>query len=210
MTSSAFTIDDILITRVSNHVKDYMAHYDASHDFHHIQRVVRLAQHIQSHTPNTSPEVVTLCALLHDVGDRKYVKAEEDASRLIYTFLVSIDVPAELAEKIQTICLGVSYSSETKDPGKVLALIKEYPELAVVQDADRLDAIGAVGIGRAFTFGGAKNRSLGSSMDHFEEKLLKIEGMMKTDVGRELAKERTRRMRLMKQWWESETGGTVQ
>lgn len=209
MSSSDFTIDDALITKVTNHVKDYMAHYDASHDFHHIQRVVRLAQHIQSHTPNTSPEIVTLCALLHDVGDRKYVKAGEDASRLIYTFLVSIDVPAKLAQKIQTICSGVSYSSEIKDPSKVLALVKEYPELAVVQDADRLDAIGAVGIGRVFTFGGAKNRSLDSSMRHFDEKLLKVGGMMKTDVGKELAKERTERMRLMKQWWELETGGII-
>lgn len=88
----------------------------------------------------------------------------------------------------------------------MLALIKEYPELAVVQDADRLDAIGAVGIGRAFAFGGAKGRTLGSTMEHFDDKLLKLEGMMKTDIGRRLAKERTERMALMKQWWEMETG----
>ena len=210
MSSSNFLIDDVLINKVTDYIKVYMANYDASHDFNHIQRVLNLAQHIQSHTPNTSREIVTLCALLHDVGDRKYVKPGEDASRLIYDYLVSIGVPSDLAEKIQIISLAVSYSSEIKDPAKVLALIREYPELAVVQDADRLDAIGAVGIGRVFAFGGARNRSLSSSMDHFDEKLLRIEGMMKTDVGRKLAKERTERLQLMQQWWRSETGDVVE
>lgn len=183
------------MSKVIDYVKAYMANYDGSHDFHHIQRVVRLAQHIQSHTENTSRDIVTLAALLHDVGDRKYLKPGEDASTLISSVLISLGASEALATKIQTICLGVSYTSEVKDPAKVTALIGEHPELAAVQDADRLDAIGAVGIGRCFAFGGAKGRTLGDAMEHFDVKLLKLESMMKTDEGRRLAVERTERLR---------------
>lgn len=209
MTSQDFTVDDALIAQVTAYVERYMSNYDASHDFNHIQRVLRLSQHIQTHTPNTSWPLVTLVALLHDVGDKKYVKPSEDASRMVYTYLRSLHVSESLAEAVQIICLGVSYSSEIKDPARVLALIDKYPELAVVQDADRLDAIGAVGIARTFAFGGAKSRTLENTMDHFDEKLLLLEGMMKTEEGRRLAKERTERVRLMKQWWEAETGEHV-
>jgi uncharacterized protein len=119
--------------------------------------------------------------------------------------LRSMGASDALAEKIQTICLGVSYSSEIKNPSRVLELISEHPELAVVQDADRLDAIGAVGIGRTFAFGGAKNRPMEETMRHFDEKLVLLEGMMKTDTGRRMAKERTDRLRLMQEWWDAET-----
>jgi uncharacterized protein len=84
-------------------------------------------------------------------------------------------------------------------------LIEEHAELAVVQDADRLDAIGAVGIGRAFAFGGAKNRAMDNTIEHFEEKLVRLEGMMKTAEGRKLARQRTERIELMQSWWREET-----
>ncbi|UKZ80325.1 hypothetical protein TrVFT333_008083 [Trichoderma virens FT-333] len=205
--SSPITVDPALIAKVTDYIKVYMANYDPSHDYSHIKRVVHLAQTIQAQVPNTNRDIVTLAALMHDVGDRKYLKPGEDASRMIFTALTSLGAEEDLAEKIQTICLGVSYSSEIKDLARVQNLIKQHPELAVVQDADRLDAIGAVGIGRAFTFGGAKGRGLGDSIGHFEEKLLKLETMMKTDVGREMARERTERMRLMQEWWRQETEG---
>lgn len=101
----------------------------------------------------------------------------------------------------------MSYSKEIKDPERVRRLIGEHPELAVVQDADRLDAIGAVGLGRMFTFGGAKTgRPMGESMEHLDEKLLLLEGMMKTVEGRRLARERTQRLRTFKEWWGEEAG----
>ncbi|OAA77182.1 HD domain protein [Akanthomyces lecanii RCEF 1005] len=206
---AAFKVDEALIARVTDYVKEYMSHYDSSHDFNHITRVLRLAQHIQARTPNTSQAVVTLAALLHDVGDKKYLQPGEDASRLIHATLRSLGAGDALAEKVQAICLGVSYSSEVKDPGRVVALIEEHPELAVVQDADRLDAIGAVGIGRTFAFGAAKGRDLEDTIRHFEEKLLKLEGMMKTETGRALARERSERIRLMLEWWLLETGDEV-
>ncbi|KYK60403.1 hydrolase [Drechmeria coniospora] len=200
-------VADDLIVKATDYARSYMAKYDGSHDFHHIERVVALAHHIQSHTPATSRPIVTLCALLHDVGDKKYLAPGEDGSRLVHNLLVSLGAPSVLASKVQTICLGVSYSSEVRDPARVADLIDAHPELAVVQDADRLDAIGAVGVARAFAFGGAKGRALGDSIDHFAEKLVRLEGMMKTAEGRRLARKRTERIELMQSWWQEETDG---
>ena len=99
----------------------------------------------------------------------------------------------------------MSYSSEVKDPAHVKALIEKYPELAIVQDADRLDAIGAIGIGRTFTFGGAKGaRNMGETIKHFDEKLEKLEVMMKTAPGKQMARHRTARLAMFKEWWEEE------
>ncbi|KAF0326854.1 hd domain containing protein [Colletotrichum asianum] len=208
--ASNSTMNEELIAKVTEYVEAYMAKYDASHDFNHIKRVLSLAHRIYDQSP-ASPaldkQIITLAALLHDVGDRKYLKPGEDASTLVSTVLQSLGADEILAARVQTICLGVSYSSEVKDPARVRSLIADYPELAVVQDADRLDAIGAVGIGRCFTFGGAKGaRSMDDSILHFEEKLVKLEGMMKTEIGKEMAKERTKRILTFMEWWQDEAG----
>lgn len=183
-----------------------MSNYDGSHDFNHIERVVGLAKHIHAHLPGErDQQVVVLSALLHDVGDKKYLKPGEDASTLVYELLLSLGAAEQLAKTVQTICLGVSYSSEIKDPARVQDLIKTHPELAVVQDADRLDAIGSIGIGRVFTFTGARTtRSMADSIEHFHDKLLKLESMMKTDVGRDLARVKTERMQEFLKWWDEE------
>jgi HD superfamily phosphodiesterase len=88
-----------------------------------------------------------------------------------------------------------------------------YVELAVVQDADRLDALGAVGIGRCFTFLGAQGKKylgpgepwdMNNAIAHFQEKLVRLEGMMKTQTGREMARVRTQRLVEFRKWWEEE------
>lgn len=203
--------DAPLIAKVHEYVRDYMSSYDASHDINHIHRVLSLARRIAfSEDPEAKtydPTTITLSALLHDVGDRKYLKAGEDASRLVYSKLKEFGAEEGLAEKVQTICSGVSYSSETKNPAHVVNLLNTYPDLAPVQDADRLDAIGAVGIARCFTFGGAKGaRSMQDSVDHFVDKLEKLEGMMKTETGKKWAAERTLRLKTVRGWWEEEVG----
>jgi uncharacterized protein len=207
-----------LIPKVTGFVEKYMSKYDGSHDFNHIRRVVGLAHLIyteinkeREHSPLFDEEsdldlhVITLAALLHDVGDKKYLQPGQDANTLVLATLLSFGAPEDLAIKVQRIVLGVSYSSESKDPAQVRAMIEKYPELAVVQDADRLDAIGAIGIGRTFTFGGAKGaKHMGETIQHFEDKLEKLESMMKTLPGMRMARERTARLKTFKGWWEEE------
>jgi len=214
--------DSQLIAKVAAYVQHHMSHYDGSHDYAHIHRVLALARQIASSSspspsttspksPSTTtydPLTVALSALLHDVGDKKYLRPDEDASTLVQNVLLGFDAPEDLARKVQTIVSAISYSFEIKNPGKVREVMAEYPELAVVQDADRLDALGAVGIGRAFTFGGAKgrNRGMGETIEHFTEKLERLEGMMKTEVGKGMARERTERLRVFRAWWDEEVG----
>lgn len=199
-------------------VEDVMSRYDSSHDFSHIRRVLTLSLEILNITTTTTQQTfcrplcartVALGALLHDVGDRKYLLPSQDASTMVLNALVSLGCDVSLATRVQKLCSAVSYSKEVRNPTKVRDLIAgEAPELAVVQDADRLDAIGAVGIGRTFTYGGARNAQggLDEVIEHFGEKLELLEGMMKTDAGREMARVRTERLRLFKSWWEEETG----
>ena len=211
----------LLISKVRAYVEDYMSLFDGSHDFSHIRRVLGLSHLLfsqitkgtatrdQSSSETTKPKldltVITLSALLHDVGDKKYLKEGQDDKSLVRDLLIDFGADKELAMKVQAICLGVSYSSEILDLSRVKGLIEEHPELAVVQDADRLDAIGAIGVGRVFTYGGAKTRrEMDHSMHIFDEKLLKLQGMMKTEPGRHLAHERTERLRNFQRWWNEE------
>ena len=189
--------------------------FDASHDFAHVERVVTTALTIlkteeerrkRQALPALNPLSVVLGALLHDVEDKKYVtKADEQREGTLRKAVLDVGLSEAYAEHIQLLVEGVSYSSEVKNPEHVEKLVEAIPELAVVQDADRLDAIGAIGIGRCFTFGGAKRaRSLVDSIQHFEDKLLKLEGMMKTEAGRAMAQERSNRIREFMGWWKDE------
>lgn len=206
--------DSPLIRRTAEYVKQYMSHYDGSHDYSHVLRVLSLARQIASADPSIPPKfdslVVTLAALLHDVGDKKYLKPGEESTTMVRDLLASFGVDSKLGEKVQAIVSAVSYSSEVKNPERVKEVVDLYPELAVVQDADRLDAIGAIGVGRAFTYGGAqggkgRGRGMGETIEHFTEKLERLEGMMKTEEGRRMARERTERLKLFRRWWEEET-----
>ena len=78
-----------------------------------------------------------------------------------------------------------------------------------MQDADRLDALGAIGVGRTFTYGGAKGRGLADTIRHFEEKLVKLEGMMKTGEGKRMARVRSERISMFMQWWGEEMGAAT-
>lgn len=209
---------DPLISKISAYVETYMNQFDGSHDFNHIKRVVGLSHQIASRITDASTEtqsavtappldlrVITLSALLHDVGDKKYLKEGDDEATLVRDALLTRGADPALAAKIQTICLAVSYTSEVQDRAYVRALIARYPELAVVQDADRLDAIGAVGIGRVFTYGGAKTkRGMQEGVEMMGQKLFRLEAMMKTVPGREIARGYTERLRIFRGWWDEE------
>lgn len=204
---------DPLLCSVIQFVQQYMSQNDASHNFEHIQRVVGLAKHIYLHSADNfraqlDLRVVFLSALLHDVGDRKYLRAGEDPTTMVSNLLTGLGCPRDTAARVQAVCAGVSYSAEVRDPARTRDLVARYPELAVVQDADRLDSLGAIGLGRCFTFGGARTESvsLEEAMAQVETRLLRVEDMMKTEVGRKLARERTRRLRTFRDWWREEEG----
>ena len=200
---------DPLVDGALNYAKEYMARYDGSHDFHHIERVLALALHIleaerHSRKVPVDEHIVRLVAILHDVGDKKYLIPGDDPATMVARVLLNLGAEGALARQVQEIVTHVSYSTEVKDPARVRDVVARYPELAIVQDADRLDALGAVGIGRCFMFGGAKGRGLEDSVIHFEEKLERLEGMMKTATGKEMAKERTARIKLFRKWYHEE------
>lgn len=205
---------DKIIDAATAYAERYMSNYDSSHDFKHILRVLSLARRIReeetkasSHaSPVYNDNVITLACLLHDIGDRKYVRPGEDPFTMVHDFLLTAGADIELATTVQAIATHVSYSSEIKDPAKVAATIVKHPELAIVQDADRLDAIGAVGVGRCFTYNATKtpNDGMDKAIAHFGDKLEKLEAMMKTETGRRLARERTERLKIFKSWWAEE------
>ena len=183
--------------------------FDASHDFHHVLRVTALAIKILESelrkSGSLNPLTVVIGALMHDIDDKKY-RSDNNASPLAQAELLRIGMEEHRARKIQTLIDGVSYSSEIKNPQRVRDLLITIPELGIVQDADRLDAIGAVGIGRCFAYGAAKtSRDLEGTMTHFDDKLVKLEGMMKTETGRRLGQEYSARLKQFQSWWKAET-----
>jgi len=169
--------------------------HDNSHDYHHILRVLSNAHRLLQAEQKTNPDhnldtsAIYLAALLHDVGDHKYAKPGEDPESQISNILLENGAEKELAEKVQVIVKHVGYTNEIKNPQSVVDALARFPELAIVQDADRLDAIGAVGVGRCFAFGGAKGkgRPLSGAVEHFDEKLVKLPEMMKTKAGKDAA-----------------------
>lgn len=205
-----------LLRKTEDYVKNIMSQpsFDASHDSDHVSRVAVLTTKIlgieNRDNPNIeyNPMKVLLAALLHDVEDRKYCSqvVEGKTPEGPKKYLLTQGCPPPLAGAVQEVINAVSYSTEIGSPELVQRMLTVHPELAIVQDADRLDALGAVGIGRAFTYGAVKGcgRGLEGTLKHFDEKLLKLQGMMKTEEGRRLAKIRTHRLIMFKEWWEEE------
>ena len=155
------------------------------HDAAHTLRVYRTAMMTARREGGCDPRIVALAALLHDADDHKLFKTENNANAR--GFLDGQGVDAESAERIIRAVNAVSFS---RNRGRR----PDTPEGRIVQDADRLDAIGAVGIARTFAFGGEHGRSLDDSIRHFHEKLLLLKDEMNTPTGRALAEERHRFM----------------
>ncbi len=152
-----------------------------SHDAAHTLRVYRNARMIAAREPDCDTFVVALAALLHDADDHKLFHTEDNAHAR--AFLTDQGVDADTMERILAAINAVSFSQNRgRRP--------ETAEGRIVQDADRLDAIGAVGIARTFAFGGEHGRSLDDSIRHFYEKLLLLRDEMNTPTARELAEAR--------------------
>ena len=167
------------------------------HGLDHSMRVYKNAMRIAETEPAADRFIVALSALLHDADDYKLFQTENNANAR--NFLKSANVDPEITARICEVINSVSFS---KNRGKK----PETIEGQIVQDADRLDAIGAIGIARTFAFGGKHNRSLESSIDHFHEKLLLLKDMLNTEKAKELAENRHRFMEQFLKEWEKETG----
>ena len=184
-------------------VKKTLEGAEAGHDLFHTERVWRLAKLIAK-TENCNQEIVEISALLHDIADPKFHNGDETlALEISEKFLNEIGMEAQVIEQILFVIKHIFF----KNKGET---IEKTKELEIVQDVDRLDAMGAIGIARTFNFGGYKNnliynpdiqpnihqtkeeykKSNGTTINHFYEKLLLLKNLMNTDKGRELAEER--------------------
>lgn len=151
------------------------------HDVAHTLRVYRNALTIAKSEEFCDMEVVALAALLHDVDDYKMFHTVNNQNAML--FLKKHDISASETEQIIDAINSVSFS---KNKGRKPRTI----EGKIVQDADRLDAMGAIGIARTFAYGGASNRSLADSIQHFSDKLLLLKDLMNTVKGRKMAEKR--------------------
>lgn len=145
------------------YVEEHSRAMDASHDMNHIQRVLALTRRIavKEGLGADALETASLAAALHDIGDAKYVQNGAAALRQALDHLVAQDLmSAARVQRIQEIILRVSFREELPGGTCTPQDLVTYPELGALKDADQLDAIGAVGIARCFTFGGARGRPL--------------------------------------------------
>ena len=165
------------------------------HDFDHTMRVYCTAMEIAETEPRCDKLIVALAALLHDADDYKLFETKNNANARIFLDSQNVDE----ATKVR-ICMAINSVSFSKNRGKCPELL----EGKIVQDADRLDAIGAIGIARTFAYGGKHGRSLDSSIEHFHEKLLLLKGMMHTEKAKEMAENRHAFMESFLQEWEKE------
>ena len=152
-----------------------------SHDLQHALRVWRTAMALAETEPNCDREIVSLAALLHDADDPKLFHTEKNANAR--RCLAELGVSPEETERI---CATINSVSFSKNRGRK----PDTLEGAIVQDADRLDAMGAVGVARTFAYGGEHGRPLEASVAHFHEKLLLLADEMNTAAARETARER--------------------
>ncbi len=193
-----------LISRTAEFVKVQLSEAEGGHDWFHIQRVWNNAKRIGLRE-DVNMLVVELAAMLHDIADSKFHGGDEFVGpKKAKAFLDSEGVDPEITKHVVKIIENVSFKG-----GKEKRTFSSK-ELDVVQDADRLDALGAVGIARAFNYGGFKNRALydpsvppnlsmtkaeyknstAPTLNHFYEKLLLLKDLMNTETGKMIAQER--------------------
>lgn len=156
---------------------------DASgHDVQHTMRVYRMALRL-AQVEGADVGIVSLAALLHDVDDRKISPDTHADCGNAVAFLRDQGMDECRVARIVEVIRSVSFSENAGKTPKTI-------EGRVVQDADRLDAIGAIGIARTFAYGGAHGRNLDASIEHFHDKLLLLKDVMTTEEGKRLATER--------------------
>lgn len=172
---------------INNYVKNIFDADATGHDYLHMRRVARLSKEIAV-KEKADLFITEAASLLHDVGDFKLFANPEQALQDVNVFLQSIHIEKEDIERIETATKDVSFRK-----GKIPKTL----EGKIVQDADRLDAIGAIGIARTFAYGGAKGQLIyqdaeteNTSIKHFYNKLLLIKDKLNTDAAKQIAEKR--------------------
>lgn len=189
----------IIIDAAIAFTKSELQNAERGHDWWHASRVWRNTRKILK-TENADELVCEVAALVHDIADTKFDKSQNGRNK-IEDFLISQDLSQKTISQILFIIDNLSFSQES------FSKVEKKPELDIVRDADRLDAMGAIGIARAFHYGGFKNREIynptrppekystkemyrnsnSPTINHFYEKLLRLKDMMHTRTGKELA-----------------------
>ncbi|MFC0343886.1 HD domain-containing protein [Epilithonimonas hispanica] len=193
-----------LINKTIELVKQKLEGTESGHDWFHIERVWKLSLKIQE-KEGGDKLIIELSALLHDIADPKFHNGDETlASKIVNDFLTEQNVDSETIQKVIFIIENMSFKNRNDAPENLPL------ELKIVQDADRLDAIGAIGIARTFNFGGYKNnlmyhpdiepklnqtkeeykKSNGTTINHFYEKLLLLKDLLNTKTAKEIAEHR--------------------
>jgi uncharacterized protein len=193
-----------IIDQTAAFVKNTLKDAEGGHDWFHIERVWKNAKLI-AQNEKCDRAIVELGALLHDIADSKFHDGDETVGPTVAReFLESLEVPEDVILHVENIIKYISYKGghQSKDFNSI--------ELHVVQDADRLDAIGAIGIARTFNYGGFKNRAIydpeiapdlnmtkeqykkstAPTINHFYEKLLLLKDLMNTETGKKIAQQR--------------------
>ncbi|WP_282086874.1 HD domain-containing protein [Aquimarina algiphila] len=197
-------IEDKIVSKTIDFVKEKLVGAEGGHDWFHIQRVYNNAKLIAK-DENVDLFVVSLGALLHDIADSKFHDGDETVGpKVASDFLESLSVEENVVTHVIKIIENISFKGGNTDQKF------KSPELDVIQDADRLDAIGAIGIARCFNYGGFKNRvlydpdispnlnmtkeeyksSTSPTINHFYEKLFLLKDRMNTEAGKKQANER--------------------
>ncbi|MFH0758686.1 MAG: HD domain-containing protein [Bacteroidota bacterium] len=198
-------MSEVIVKSTITFVKESLAGAEGGHDWFHTERVWKTAKYIHRTEGRGDLETIELAALLHDISDPKFNNGDEEkGSQLAYNFLIGQGLEQQKAEHIQNIIRYVSFKGGFPQD-RISSM-----EFQIVQDADRLDAMGAIGIARAFNYGGFKNRPIHNpemplqeyqdssayhlsdapTVNHFYEKLLKLKDLMNTPTGKLLAEER--------------------
>ena len=194
-----------VIAHTVDFIREKFLHEGSGHDWAHIQRVWHTSQALAAQTPAADPFVAELGALLHDVADWKFHDGDEEAGpRAARHWLSSLGVDEAIIQRVEVIIREISFK------GLGVPTPMSTPEGEVVQDADRLDAIGAIGVARAFAYGGHKGRPLhdpaippvahesfesykqnvAPTINHFYEKLLHLHERLHTPAARAVARQR--------------------
>jgi len=211
-----------IIEQTESYVRNELREDATGHDWYHVDRVRHNAIHICEQEKVGDSFIIEMSALLHDISDEKLNESAEKGEEKLELFLQAILIPNEAKNHIKQIISSISYKG-----GRKTDLLSV--EAKIVQDADRLDAIGAIGIARAFAYGGKKGQPIydpsinvreemtleeyrkgkSSSVHHFYEKLLKLKELLNTETAKRMSNKRQQMMEAFLEQFYQEWNGQL-